>query len=241
MGGAMREHSLGPNLFAFIESDVGVDAFLAIALAAIVFLALGVRARIAALVVYVWTVSYSATVPEALGGFDTILRVVGFVLVISPNVGVWSLGKSTSAEPPAYGLRLVQCQLALIYGCTVWLKAPDPFWRAGDAVLYFLMSMFARYPGAPWYEAPLLGNLLTYSTLVVEGSLPLLLWTRRTRWLGIGLGTALHVGIALGSRLTAFTLCMLPLYFAFLEHRDFERLGALVARLRRERPVRLAR
>jgi hypothetical protein len=241
LGGAVREHALGPNLFAFIESDLGVDVFLVVALAAIVCLALGVRPRLSALVVYVWTVSYSATVPEALGGFDTILRVVGFILVISPQVDVWSVGKQTSARPPAYGLRLVQCQLAIIYGCTVWLKAPDPFWRSGDAVPYFLMSMFARQPGAPWYDAPLLGNLLTYSTLIVEASLPLLLWARRTRGLGLLLGSALHVGIALGARLTAFTLCMLPLYVAFLETHDFDRLYAFAARLRRGRPLGLAR
>lgn len=226
-GGAAPSLSSPLNVFAWVHDDMGVTMVSLIAGVALVCLGLGVLPRLSAIVAYLWAVSYSATAAVALSGFDTILRVVGFVLAVSPTVDAWSLGRPTprTAPPPAYGLRMVQWQVLLIYVCTVWLKAPDPFWRAGAAVPYFLMSIFARHPTAAAAHLGAIGALLTYGTLIVELSLPFLLWVRKTRWLGVGLGVGLHVGIALTSELALFTLAMLPLYTAYLEADDFERLS----------------
>src|SRR5204863_4412487 len=108
----------------------------------------------------------------------------------------------------------------LIYVCTVWLKAPDEFWRRGEALTYFMMSMFARFPHPAVSHHPVAGAVMTYGTLVTEAAIPFLLWARKTRHLGVCLGAALHIGIALCSRLALFTLAMLPLYCAFFEARD---------------------
>jgi hypothetical protein len=225
-GGASPGSAL--NVFAWIHGDTGVTIALLVFALSLVCLTLGLFQRLAAATAFVWVSSYSATAAIALSGFDTILRVIGFVLVISPVVPTWALrrGESPAPEQPpaAYGLRLVQWQVLLIYVCTVWLKAPDPFWRTGAAVPYFLMSMFARHPTAAAAHLGALGALLTYGTLVVEVSIPFLLWGRRTRWLGVGLGAGLHVGIALTSELALFTLAMLPLYTAYFEAEDFERI-----------------
>jgi hypothetical protein len=215
------------NVFSWVHSDTGVTIAVLFFALALVCLTLGLFQRFAAAAAFIWVSSYSATAAIALSGFDTILRVVGFVLVISPVVPTWAvrLGARPSPErPPAYGLRLVQWQVLLIYLCTVWLKAPDPFWRTGAAVPYFLMSMFARHPTAAAAHLGALGALLTYGTLLVEVSVPFLLWAKRTRWLGAGLGAGLHVGIALSSELALFTLAMLPLYAAYFEAEDFDRL-----------------
>jgi len=219
------------DVFRLSSAPSSVTAvFVATAVAA-VLLALGFLPRLMALVVYAWVLSYSDTAQTALSGFDTILRVVGFLLVISPQVPTWSVGprwaKGSSARPSRYGLRLTQWQLMLIYFCTVWLKAPDEFWRRGEAVTYFMMSMFARSP-SPWFSHhEALGALFTYTTLLVEASLPLLLWTRKTRVLGLFLGVGLHVGIAISAKLALFALAMVPLYASFLETADFEWLASL--------------
>jgi hypothetical protein len=226
-GGAEGSSVLPLNVFAWVRSETSVSIAMVVFALAYVSLGLGVLPRLSAAVAYIWVTSYSSTAAVALSGFDTILRVVGFVLVISPTVRTWSLRPSADAPaPPAYGLRLIQWQVLLIYVCTVWLKAPDPYWRNGQAVPYFLMSIFARHPTAGVAHLGALGGLLTYGTLVVEFAVPFLLWGRRTRWLGVGLGAGLHIGIALTSELALFTLAILPLYAAYFETQDFDRIAA---------------
>lgn len=222
------------DVYAWAETDAAVTAVMLGALAAILLLALGVQTRLAAIGTYAWAVSSAVAAPVAQSGFDVILRVVGFVLVISPVVSTWALtGRRRRTAPPVYGLRLVQWQLMLIYVSTVWLKAPDPFWRNGEAISYFLMSMFARAPGPAAAHLGALGALLTYGTLLIEAAVPFLLYVRRTRWIGVVAGICLHGTILATSRLALFTIAVLPLYFAFFETRDFELLARYSRRLRR--------
>jgi hypothetical protein len=224
-GGADLESAALTDVFRFARSEAAVTGMFVVAAAAIVALGLGFLPRFAAIVTYVWVLSYSDTASTALSGFDTILRCAGFVLVVSPQVPVWSIGpawaKGRCSEPARYGLRMLQWQLMLIYVCTVWLKAPDEFWRRGEAITYFMMSMFARFPNPAFSHHAVLGGVLTYSTLLIEASLPFLLWNRRTRMLGVVLGAGLHLGIGLSARLALFTLAMVPLYAAFFETQDF--------------------
>jgi hypothetical protein len=217
-----------PNPFFWVRGEGGVTALVSLVGAAAASLAVGFQPRAAAFCVFYFMVALVGTAPTAQSGFDEILRVIGFVLVVSPQVRTWTLGRKTvpGDEPPVYGLRLVQFQLLLIYASTVWLKAPDPFWRSGEAVGYFMMSMFSRFPDAALARLPVLSGVLTFGTLLVEIAVPFLLWMPRTRWLGLLLGGSLHVGIALSSHLALFTLTILPLYVAFLERRDFDRVAA---------------
>ena len=229
------------DVFRLSSSETAVTVVFVVAGAAAVLLALGFLPRLMAFVVYAFALSYADAAQPALSGFDTILRALGFVLVVSPQVPTWSIGprwaKGTSARPPVYGLRFAQWQLMLIYLCTVWLKAPDEFWRRGDAIAYFMMSMFARHPSAAWAHHVQLCALFTYGTLLVEASVPILLWMQRTRWLGVVLGAGLHVGIALSAKLALFTLAMVPLYLSFFETADFEWLSSLWPRsVMRARP-----
>ncbi|HVU03385.1 MAG TPA: HTTM domain-containing protein [Polyangiaceae bacterium] len=226
-GGAEPGGPLFPlNVFRFVHGESAVTFTLLFFGAAIACLALGIVPRLAAAFTYLWTLSYYATAPASQSGFDTILRVVGFVMVIVPSHGSFRAFGAPSAEaaPPAYGLRFVQWQLMLVYLATVWLKAPDPFWRNGDAVTYFLMSMFARFPTAAAAHLGPLAGLFDYGTLFIEASVPFLLWMRRTRFLGVFLGVLLHVGIAATSRIALFSLTILSLYPAYLEAGDFDDL-----------------
>ena len=224
-GGADPATAALTDVFRFARSEAAVTGVFVVAAAAIVALGLGFLPRLGAFLTYLWVLSYSDTASTALSGFDTILRCAGFVIVISPQVPVWSVGpawaKGCSAAPSRYALRLLQWQLMLIYVCTVWLKAPDEFWRRGEAITYFMMSMFARFPNPAFSHHAIFGAVLTYSTLLIEASLPFLLWIRRTRMLGVALGAGLHLGIGLSARLALFTLAMVPLYASFFETQDF--------------------
>lgn len=217
------------NWFAWGETPAAVDTAFVVALICMSCLLAGVFTRLAAVGVYVWAVSYSAQTPIALAGYDTVLRLTTFALAVSPAVGVYSLRKTwfagTRALVPRYGLRILQWQLMLVYWCTVWLKAPDAYWRHGNVISYFWMSNFARFPTPAAAHLGALDAVLTWSTLLIEAALPVLLWQRRTRMLGLALGFCFHVGIALSAKLALFSLSMLPMYVAFLEKHDLDRLS----------------
>lgn len=227
------------NLFDFGNRPEVVDAVFVCALIAIVNLICGTFNRVAALAVYLWAVSYSSQATIALAGFDTVLRTTTFALALSPAVGVWSLRpwwfSGHRTPQPRYALRLMQWQLLLIYWCTVWLKAPDQYWRRGETISYMLMSNFARFPSPRVAFMGLWDPLLTWGTLVIELLVPILLWQRKLRFLGIVLGLGLHAGIALSAKLALFSLAMVPLYLAFLEQQDWETVERWWSKLRQMR------
>lgn len=227
------------NLFDFGNRPEVVDAVFVCALIAIVGLLCGTFNRLAALTLYVWTVSYSSQAPISLAGYDTVLRTTTFGLAISPIVSVWSVRPwwfaGTRKAQPQYALRLMQWQLLLVYWCTVWLKAPDQYWRRGETISYMLISNFARFPSPSVAFMGLWDPLLTWGTLVIELMVPILLWQRKFRFLGMALGLGLHAGIALTAKLGLFSLAMVPLYLAFLERRDWEQMVCWWSKLRQMR------
>lgn len=222
------------NLFRPSNSVTIVDGVFLGALASLSCLVLGVFIRVATLFVYLWAASYSSQTAIALAGYDTVFRATVFALALSPAAAVLSVRPwwfaGTKKPLPRYGVRLMQWQLLLIYWCTVWLKAPDQYWRRGEIVSHMLMSNFGRFPSPQAAELGILDPLLTWGTLLIEALVPVLLWNRSTRLLGAFLGFLLHAGIALATNLSLFSLVMVPLYLAFFETSDWNRLGEWVRR-----------
>ena len=228
------------SVFDHVGSDAGVTAIFVAAAASLVALGLGVFPRVAAALVFVWHLSSSHRAPPIVHGWDHILRAYSLLVLVSPMPNVWSLGRrgqrtGPTEAPPAYGLRLMQWQLAIIYMTTVWQKVPDAYWRNGQLLAYFSVSLFSRTPTAvllvrhEWLSA-----VGTYVSLAIEAAIPWLLWFRRTRPLGLLAGFGLHFLVAVTARIAIFSTCMLIPYAAFLESPDIDWLSAL-ARARRPR------
>jgi hypothetical protein len=85
-----------------------------------------------------------------------------------------------------------------------------------------------------------LDPLLTWGTLLIEVLVPVLLWKQSTRLFGAFLGFMLHAGIAIATNLSLFSLAMFPLYLAFFETRDWNRLGEWVRRCTPANRIRAA-
>ena len=225
------------SVFYFASSDIAVTALFAIAGIAIVALGLGYQRRLAAVLVYVWHVSYAHAGFPILHGWDSVLRVYAFLLVVSPLPATWSLdsrlrdARLPSTAPPMYGLRLMQWQLAVIYLGTVWLKVDDVGWRHGDVVALFQMSIYSRTPNAMWLAySPMLTNLLTWASLAIETSVVFLLASARWRAMGLVLGLALHGSIAVSTTLTSFSLAILAPYASFLTSCDLDQARSVAGR-----------
>lgn len=221
------------SLFEFLESELGVTMVFLIVAVALVCLGIGWFPRVMIAIVFVWQVSYTYRAVPVVHGWDILLRIQAFLLLISPlgpSVTSWwkacREGGGTErivTSVPRYGLLLMQWQLAVLYWQTVWLKVADVSWRNGEFFSYFMLSIYSRFQGIEWADRLVLSSILTYATLVIELAIPLLLWCRKTRWLGFLLGFGLHLSILVVAKVWLFSLTVLVPYLAFLERADLDR------------------
>jgi uncharacterized membrane protein YphA (DoxX/SURF4 family) len=232
-----------PDLLFYIPlkyatSTGQVTALMVLAAVCSLMHAAGLFTRATAIVLYFWNFAYCAIGYPAESGYDGIARIVGFIMVWAPTIRTWSLDERIfgpgEKELPRYALRLIQFQILIIYVCTVWLKAPDGYWRNGELMSYFMMSMYSRFQTWHWAEWGRASALMSWGTLFAETMIPIcLLINPRLRWFGFLLGLGLHGGIAVTSTIGMFSFAMLPLYVAFLQREDIDMMVAQVDRLRR--------
>lgn len=238
------EDRLYESILYSVTSDVGLTASFAIAAVAIVALGVGWWTRLAGALVFAWQLSYCHRAFPVLHGWDAILRSYSLLVLVSPAGRIWSVDGLRRPDPrdaadvPAYGLRLMQWQLFVLYFVTLWLKVPDPFWRSGQVLAYFSVSQYSRTPDDLFLvRHEWLSAVGTYMSLAAEGSIPWLLWARRTRFLGMAVGFGLHLMIGVTARLGVFSMCMIAPYMAYLERGDIDWLIAL-GRARTARDLR---
>ena len=220
------------SIFRLAGSEAAVTVVLLVTALALVMLMAGVAARLAALWVLVWHISYMARAPLPLAGWDAVLRCFSFLILVSPMGKCWTLpammrgqGGMIPANVSCHGLILMRLQVLVIYWQAVLARLlhPDPYWGNGEFLSYFMLSHHARWPG-PWVlEYGSLMALGTYGIQFAETAIPVLLWVKKSRWWGVLLGTALHAGISVFARdLELFCLAMMMTYPAFLRKEDVE-------------------
>ena len=224
------------SLFEWIGSEAGVTAVFLLVAVALVCLGIGWWPRVMIALVFAFQVSYTYRAVPVVHGWDILLRIQAFLLLFSPLgpslIAWWKQGRGEgddgsrlaqwAAEVPRYGLLLVQWQVAVLYWQTAWLKVADVSWRNGEFISYFMLSIYSRFQGPEWADRVLLSSVLTYATLVIEIAIPLLLWNRKTRWLGFVLGAGLHLSILVVAKVWLFSLAVLVPYVAFLDGRDLD-------------------
>jgi uncharacterized membrane protein YphA (DoxX/SURF4 family) len=237
-----------PDLLFYIPlkyatSSGEVTAVMVVAALSSLMMTVGLFTRANAVILYFWNFSYCAIGYPAESGYDGIARIVGFLMIFAPTIRAWSLderifGKG-EAELPRYALRLMQFQLGIIYVCTVWLKAPDSYWRNGELMSYFMMSMYSRLATWHWAEWGRTSALMSWGTLFAESAIPIcLLINPRLRRFGFFLGAALHGGIAFTSTIGMFSFAMVPLYMAFVQREDIDDVIALIDRFKQRKETK---
>jgi hypothetical protein len=218
-GGLVRHWSL---LRGLGDYDLLHAALIVWAVAATLLL-LGWLPRLAAGVAWLLSISIIGINPYLHNSGDNVRTIALFYLMLSPCAAVWTLKKGTqlvSQEPvyvPAWPLRLLFIQMALIYFINGVYKATGPDWRQGS-ILHYVMANLA-WTRFSYAQMPLplgLTRLLTWVVLIWEFSFPLLVYLPATRKAALWLGVAFHVGTGLGLQLGAFPFYMLCLYLPLI-------------------------
>jgi Vitamin K-dependent gamma-carboxylase len=221
------------GLFAVWPSDQALIIGWALLLVSSIAVTIGWHSRLASLMVFVLIVSFLQRNPDIFNGGDVVIRVEAFYLALSPSGAALSLdqrrrtGSFWSAQCRApWPLRLMQIQLSLIYVMTVLAKLEGSTWLDGTAVSYSLQNEEYRFVPVPQWIAtdPLLTNVATWGTLVVELAIGILVWNRRLRPWVLGAGVVLHLSISMTLAVGFFSVAMFVLYLAFVPPEAVERL-----------------
>lgn len=236
---ALLSVPIAPYRFSLMDA-VGTPAlavafFLAWALVA-ACLMLGYKTRLAVVLNYLILVSVQYRNPYVLDGSDAVFRVLGFWSLFLPLADHYSIdgrrrrlqerASGTGEAPPrawALPVRLAQLQVAIIYLATAALKLRSGIWLGGDALLYTrqLESLLLPLGRAAFAAAPdALLRFGSVAALLIEWAFPFLVLSPigqpALRIAGLGLGAALHAGIAATMSIANFSLLMISSYWLFV-------------------------
>lgn len=249
-GGAVPTYSVRPigawSVLDLVGGHAGLWVVWSLGVLGAIALTVGWRTRLAAVVVFVVLVSLMRDASPVFNGGDTLMKVLAFYMVLLPAGSALSLDARRDGVPSGtfprrapWALRLVQIQLSIVYLATVWEKLKGEAWRDGTAVSYALrVGNVNRVPAPAWLtDSPFLMQAATYSTLVLEVAIAVLVWNRRARPWVLGMGVLLHLSIEVSLVVGFFGLAMLTLYLAFLPPESAEK----VLRRIRERRTRNTR
>jgi hypothetical protein len=214
------------SVFDLFPGDLAVTIVYFLLFVAALMLIVGLKTRLAALVVFVCLISFGRRNPWVLNSGDLLVFVLAFYMLWMPageslsvdrwlrdRRGLWEFG--TRAVWP---LRLVQIQVSVLYVAAVWAKVRGTTWNDGTAVSYaFRMADLERFP-VPHFvtDTVLIANVLTFGTLAVELSLGILVWNRVLRPWVLLAGVSLHLGIDYAVRVGFFSWAVLVAYIAFV-------------------------
>ena len=226
------------TLFQWLpQSEQALQICYAVFVVQAVCLLLGLFTRTSAACVFIWLVSFQNRNALILDGEDTVFRLIGFFLILMPSGTAWSLDSllrrgvlrtppvaSSAPLAPAWGLRLLQIQVALIFFSAALCKMQGEAWIDGTALYYVArVDEFGKFPLPPGlFTTPWLVRVMTWSVIAVELMVPLLVWFRETRRSALLIALAFHLANEYTMHLFLFHWIMLAGWLAFVLPEDWE-------------------
>lgn len=208
----------------------------------------GVLSRVSCAVLWYLQLSVAYRNPLIMSDADKVFGILLFIGMFLPLGRRWSLDawmlkrlaarwpifdRETWRLPSIWSARLLQLQIAMLYGMTAYHKLHKPVWQEGRAIRGFLaMPSYATWPA--WHDHWPFMKSLTWGTLAFECAFPLLIWFRPFRpWLLLA-GIAFHLGIDVLMQIPLFSWTIICAYIMFVPDETAERwMNALEARIRR--------
>ncbi len=90
----LRQNTTGApfiSVFYWIQEPAGVTAMFMVAAIALVALGCGYATRMCAIIAWLWHCSYVTRAFPAMHGWDVLLRIIAFILMVSPSDRKWCL------------------------------------------------------------------------------------------------------------------------------------------------------
>lgn len=230
------------NLFLLIpQNDAWVEALFWVSLGSATLLTLGFLTRLNSVLVFVCLTSIQQRNLYITHGGDTFLRLAGFFLIFAPAGAAFSLdrlirirrGKETVNIQPRspWAQRMIQLQLALLYFVAFLLKIKGAPWLQGTALFYvYHLDELRRFPLPSWFFHPVVLKLGSWSALVLEFSLGVLIWVKEFRYFLLALGLLFHLWLEYSLNTPLFQWDILSAYVLFVDPNDLRGAGTFVRR-----------
>jgi hypothetical protein len=221
------------------NTPANIDVCFGIAIANAALLLVGLLPRVNALCLFVWLLSLQMRNPQILDGEDTVMRMIAFFLIWMPSGQCWSLNAVirrglgyplADCSVPSWSLRLLQIQTASIFLSTALMKLAGDEWLDGTALYYVarLDDFFGRFPVPAWlFDTPWVVALMTWGVVLVELTVPLLIWFRETRRTCLIVTLLFHLANEWTMHLFLFHWIMLVGWLSFVTTDDLALLGLI--------------
>lgn len=135
------------------------------------------------------------------------------------------LQKPVPGNTESWSARFLQINVCMMYLFTTIGKLVGQ-WDIGTGEIWYNLTLcdWFRFPNAEWLRARWVCWLAVHGSLLLEGSFPLLVWTRLRLPLVLAL-MAMHVTIIIlfGNALLFFNLAAITALCGFLKTTDFNR------------------
>lgn len=245
------------TLLTYVHDPLAVQALFFLLLFSLACMAVGYRARLTTILSVVLMTSFQEHSYAVFAGGDSVLRIVGFILMISPGIGavsvdrllaqerVWIDEKRTLTRPtmPAWPRLLLTWQMILIYVTAGWYKLLDPMWRNGSGTVASMSHVeFARFGSGVWDVVAYFSVPLSWGTIAWQLSWLVFLvplsarrrlpgWLRHYRLAMLAVGVVFHAMILVLMDAGIFSIAMIAVYMGILDQDDYDALRDGINRL----------
>ena len=243
------------SLFFWVEDPWAVRAIFAVGVVAHLLWLVGRYTRVAAFVGWLVWVSMFGRNPLLYSLADQLQMVLCTLLMVMPSGNGLSLdARVRGPRPvPVWCRRLLQLQMAVMYTSTGLLKDGKTWHDDGTALYYSLSNPYNRHfaigPTLAMLQ-PYVLRPMTWLVLLWEVSFApfvALHWLRSLlgrprrfpdlRWLFLGFGALMHIGIQSMLYVAWFSPLCIATYAAFLRPDEAQRVGAWIRKRLRRTPA----
>lgn len=240
------------SLWFHVQSPWLIGILHTVFIVALVCFTIGMRSRVASMLVWFGHISYVQRGTVIAFGMDSIVAMLTFYLMFAPVGATLSLdawlrargigvnGCASQSVAANFVLRLIQVHLCLIYLFSGLSKVHGGSWWSGTAVYHALMIPEATLIDMGWIARrdwlwQGISNLGGFAAVLLELSFPVLVWNARLRPLMVMSAALMQLGFGALLSLGCFQIAMFGALVSFFPPAF---LRAVLGRERKDARVR---
>ncbi|MBX9570189.1 MAG: HTTM domain-containing protein [Candidatus Obscuribacterales bacterium] len=220
-------------LTVFKPDSLFLQVFMSLGLLASLTLLVGWHSRISAILCFVILESLMHRNPFILSSSDELMSQMFFYVLIS-NSGLGlsfdsrnrNLDSSNKVSP--WAQRLLQIQICIVYLQTFWFKVVQPDWQSGNVIYYVLRTKeIANFPLPDFIaNSPEICRYLTWTALLMELIIPVLIWWSPIRRIVMFLAILFHLSMEYCLTIPFFQPLMIVGLLSFAEDEDYRKIAS---------------